>query len=236
MSNKLKKILNIEGEPIFENLNTNLNTFEIFKKLYSKYNDIFIFESLEGPKELIKSSIIGFEPNYKIKCLSKKLLIFKKEKIIESISIIDPLSNINEYFPSIKNKDYRYVGGLVGYINYESIKYWENIHVKNNKYFPLMEFGLYTDGIIYDHDKNKLKYFYYKKSRLKNIEKILNNSNNDSIQNKKENEKNLVFTFSKLSRNIEKKEFVKKVKKVKEYLNKGEYISNSIVKKNKIYL
>jgi anthranilate synthase component I len=234
LSNKLKKILNIECEPIFENLNTNLNTFEIFKKLYSKYNDIFIFESLEGPKELIKSSIIGFEPNYKIKCLSKKLLIFKKEKLIESISIIDPLSNINEYFPSIKNKDYRYVGGLVGYINYESIKYWENIHVKNNKYFPLMEFGLYTDGIIYDHDKNKLKYFYYKKSRLKNIEKILtSSSSNDNIQNKKENEKNLEFTFSKLSRNIEKQEFVKKVKKVKEYLNKGDIFQTVLSKKIK---
>jgi anthranilate synthase component I len=235
LSNKLKKILNIECEPIFENLNTNLNTFEIFKKLYSKYNDIFIFESLEGPKELIKSSIIGFEPNYKIKCLSKKLLIFKKEKVIESISIIDPLSNINEYFPSIKNKDYRYVGGLVGYINYESIKYWENIHVKNNKYFPLMEFGLYTDGIIYDHDKNKLKYFYYKKSRLKNIEKILtsSSSSNDNIQNKKENEKNLEFTFSKLSRNIEKQEFVKKVKKVKEYLNKGDIFQTVLSKKIK---
>jgi anthranilate synthase component 1 len=235
LSNKLKKILNIECEPIFENLNTNLNTFEIFKKLNSKYNDIFIFESLEGPKELIKSSIIGFEPNYKIKCLSKKLLIFKKEKLIESISIIDPLSNINEYFPSIKNKDYRYVGGLVGYINYESIKYWENIHVKNNKYFPLMEFGLYTDGIIYDHDKNNLKYFYYKKSRLKNIEKILtsSSSSNDNIQNKKENEKNLEFTFSKLSRNIEKQEFVKKVKKVKEYLNKGDIFQTVLSKKIK---
>jgi anthranilate synthase component I len=230
LSIKLKKILDIEGEPVFENLNTNLNTFEIFKKLYINYNDIFIFESLDGPKELIKSSIIGFEPNYKIKCLSKKLLIFKKEKIIENISIIDPLSNINEYFPSIGKKDYRYVGGLVGYINYESIKYWENIHVKNNKYFPLMEFGLYTDGIIYDHDKNKLEYFYYKKSRLKNIEKILNSN---IIQNKKENEKNLEFTFNKLSRNIEKKEFVKKVKKVKEYLNKGDIFQTVLSKKIK---
>ena len=36
-----------------------------------------------------------------------------------------------------------------------------------------MEFGLFTDGIIYDHNKNKLEYFCYKKSRLKNIEKII---------------------------------------------------------------
>ena len=227
MSNKLKTFLDIQGEPVFENLNTKLNPFEIFEKLYSTYKDIFIFESLEGPKELIKSSIIGFEPKYKIKCLSKKLLIFKKEKIIENIPIIDPFNNFNEFFASVKNKDYRYVGGLVGYINYESIKYWENIPVKNNKYFPLMEFGLYTDGIIYDHDKNKLEYFYYKESRLQNIEKKLNNKSYNKYK------KTSAFTFSNLSRNIEKKEFVKKVKKVKKYLNEGDIFQTVLSKKIK---
>jgi len=166
LNNKLKTILNIEGKPIFETINTNLNPFEIFKKLCSIYNDIFIFESLDGPKELIKSSIIGFEPKYKIKCLSKKILVFNKEKKIDDIPISDPLSTINEFFTEVKNNDYRYIGGLVGHINYESIRYWENIKVKNNV-FPLMEFGLFTDGIIYDHDKNKLEYFYYSKSKLK---------------------------------------------------------------------
>ncbi len=227
MSNKLKTILNIEGEPVFETIKTDLNPFEIFKKLTIVYNDIFIFESLDGPKELVKSSIIGFEPKYKIKCLSKKILIFKKEKKIDDIPIIDPFNKINEFFTSVKNKDYRYVGGLVGYINYESIKYWENIHVKNNKHFPLMEFGLYTDGIIYDHDKNKLEYFFYKKSRLKKIEMILNKSS------KNKNTKIPEFTFSNLSRNIEKKEFVKKVKKVKKYLNNGDIFQTVLSKKIK---
>ena len=227
MSKNLKKILDIEGEPIFENLNTKLSPFEIFEKLYATYKDIFIFESLDGPKELIKSSIIGFEPKYKIRCLSKKLLIFKKEKKIDDISIINPLNNFNEFFTSVKNKHHRYVGGLVGYINYESIKYWEDIHVKNSKHFPLMEFGLYTDGIVYDHDKNKLEYFYYKESRLQNIEKILNNNSNNKYENIPE------FTFSNLSRNIEKKEFVKKVKKVKKYLNRGDIFQTVLSKKIK---
>ncbi|MBA3749625.1 MAG: anthranilate synthase component I family protein [Nitrosopumilus sp.] len=216
----------MENEPIYESINTKLTPFEIFKKLYTFYNDIFIFESLDGPKELIKSSILGFEPKYKIKCLSKKLLIFNKGKKIDEISIIDPLEKIKEFFTSVKYKDYRYVGGLVGYINYESIKYWENIKVKNNKSFPFMEFGVYTDGIIFDHDKNRLEYFYYKKSRLGSIEKILN-----SVQIK--NEKIQEFTFSKLSRNIDKKEFEKKVKKIQEYLNDGDVFQTVLSKKIK---
>ncbi len=225
MNNKLKSILNIEGKPIFEIINTKLNPFEIFQKLCNIYNDIFIFESLDGPKELIKSSIIGFEPKYKIKCLSKKLLIFNKEKKVDEIPSGDPLSMIDEFFTEVKNNDYRYVGGLVGHINYESIRYWENIKVKNND-FPLMEFGLFTDGIIYDHDKNKLEYFYYFKSRLKKIEKILNDSQN-------ENRKHQEFACWNLTRNIEKKEFVKKVNKVKKYLNNGDIFQTVISKKIK---
>ncbi len=226
MKNTLKSILNIENEPQFEYLNTNLTPFQIFKKLYLVYKDIFIFESLEGPKELIKSSIIGFDPEYKIRCFSKKILILKKDKIIDELPTFDPLKNIDEFFCSVKNNNYRYVGGLVGHINYESIKYWEKIHIKNNKDFPLMEFGIFTDGIIYDHIKDKLEYFYYKKSRLNNIKKIIKNT---------ENTKEIIdnFTFKNLKRNIEKKEFVKKVNIVKKYLNRGDIFQTVISKKIK---
>ena len=224
MVNKLNTILNIENEPFYKTLATELNPFEIFQNLSNFYNDLFIFESLEGPKELIKSSIIGFGPKYKIKCLKKKLLILYKGKKIEEILTSDPLDNIKEYFGSVKNNDYRYVGGLVGYINYESINYWEKIKVKDNKFFPLMEFGLFTDGIIFDHDKRKLEYFYYKNSRLKHLEKIIEKSRNTDkkIQN---------FTISNLNRNIEKKEFEKMVKKVKQYLNNGDIFQTVLSKK-----
>jgi anthranilate synthase component 1 len=224
LDNKLKSILKIKGEPSFENIKTHLKPFDIFKKLYAKYKDIFIFESLEGPKELIKSSIIGFGPEYKIKCQSNKLRIIKNNKIIEDIVVSDPLKSLSEFFCPVKNKDYRYVGGLVGYINYESIKFWEKIHVNNNRDFPLMEFGLFTDGIIYDHFKKKLDYFHYRKTRLKNIEDILNNS---QIPKKSEES----FSFNNLSRNMEKKDFIKKVKRIKKYIGKGDIFQTVISKK-----
>jgi anthranilate synthase component I len=224
LKNKLKSILNIKGEPKFENIKTHLKPFEIFKKLYINYNDIFIFESLEGPKELIKSSIIGFGPDYKIKCSSTKIQITRKNRIIEEIPTLDPFKLFNEYFGMVKNKEYRYVGGLVGYINYESIKFWEKIKVKNNKKFPLMEFGIYTDGIIYDHSKEKLDYFYYKKNRLKEIQVILNNS-----QTCIEDEER--FSFNDLSRNIERRDFIRKVKKIKKYIQRGDIFQTVISKK-----
>jgi anthranilate synthase component 1 len=87
-----------------------------------------------------------------------------------------------------------------------------------------MEFGLFTDGIIFDHDKRKLEYFYYKNSRLKILENIIDKSRN--IDKKIQD-----FTISNLNRNIEKKEFEKMVKKVKQYLNKGDIFQTVLSKK-----
>ncbi len=63
-------------------------------------------------------------------------MVFEKEKKIEEIPTHDPFEKFKEFFTSVNNHDYRYVGGLVGYINYESIQYWEKINVKYNKHFP----------------------------------------------------------------------------------------------------
>ena len=36
----------------------------------------------------------------------------------------------------------------------------------------MMEFGIYTDGILYNHKENRAYYFYLDKSRLSEIEEI----------------------------------------------------------------
>ncbi len=87
-----------------------------------------------------------------------------------------------------------------------------------------MEFGIYTDGIIFDHDKCKLEYFYYKKSRLQYIENVLNKTRN--IGNKIQD-----FRISNLSRNIGEKEFEKMVKKAKKYLYDGDIFQTVLSKK-----
>jgi anthranilate/para-aminobenzoate synthase component I len=46
--------------------------FGIFKRLYHRYDIVFIFESLVGPKELSEFSIIGFDPELTITCDTKK--------------------------------------------------------------------------------------------------------------------------------------------------------------------
>jgi hypothetical protein len=44
-----------------QKLATSENQFELFKKLYSLYDKVFILESLIGPKELAEMSVIGLK-------------------------------------------------------------------------------------------------------------------------------------------------------------------------------
>jgi anthranilate synthase component 1 len=223
LNETLRNILQIEGNPKFEVIDTTFNPFEIFQKLCNFYNDLFIFESLEGPKELVKSSIIGFDPPYKLRCTSKKIFVYRNNSLLYHIKTKDPLITISQSFPYKKNNDYRYIGGLVGYISYEAVKLWENIPVKINKQFPLMEFGLYNDGIIYDHENRRIVYFFYKKSRLRKIVKIINS------KDKKIDKTN----FRNLERNMSKQEYEQKVEKIKKNLMIGDIFQAVLSKKIK---
>ena len=54
-----------------------------------------------------------------------------------------------------RRSPFRFIGGAVGYISYDSVRYWERLpaKAKDDLSFPDMEFGIYTDGIVFDHLK-----------------------------------------------------------------------------------
>ncbi len=225
MSNDLDRLFKIDIEPTFVNLETNMHPFDIFKRISDEFTDIFIFESLEGPQELVESSIMGFGPKYKIKCNNNTLWVYKNDRILRKISIIDPLETLKNCFPIINNKDYRYVGGLVGYFCYEAIKYWEKINVKNKTSFPLLEFGFFEDGLVYDHMKKKLEYFFYDISRIDTIKKIMKSKTKISRKHSS--------TFSLPKRSMKKKAFENKVNQIKDHLSAGDIFQTVLSKKIK---
>jgi len=143
---KLKKLDNFH----LEKLNSNKNQFNIFLNIYGFFNTCFIFESLSGPKELAETSIIGFDPPLTIQCNSKNfILLNKKQKIIKVSKVTEPLTQLRSILPKITQThiNYRYIGGAVGYVSYEAIRFWEKLPKLKKKIlnFPFMEFGIYTD-------------------------------------------------------------------------------------------
>jgi len=205
-----KNRLRIEKIKSFE------DQFGIFKRMYQRYDKVFILESLVGPKELSEFSIIGFDPELTISCDTKKFKIIDRSGVIKTCKVSDPLTQLREIVPNIHDKRFRYIGGAVGYVSYDAIRFWERLPAKKmGKYsFPLLEFGIFTDGILYNHVEKQAYYFSMRpKSRIKDINNIISGS-----QNPQES----TLSYSKPVRNLTQKQFIERVNKSKKYIYNGD--------------
>ena len=182
--------------------------FEIYNKISRNYPYSFLFESLTGPEELSETSIMGFDPEFIVKGYYDKVTIQNRDESIKTISTSDPLNTIKDLVQETTDQSYRYLGGAVGIINYDSIRLWEGIPKHHDISEPIMEFGIYNDGILFDNKKRKSLYFYYDKNRVDEIK---------SSESKFED-----FTISKITNNLNEEEFSEIVNKAKKYIYDGD--------------
>ncbi|HKZ62685.1 MAG TPA: anthranilate synthase component I family protein, partial [Nitrososphaera sp.] len=109
--------------------------------------------------------------------------------------------------------------------NYDAVRFWENLPIKGKKdgNFPLLEFGIYPDGILYNHKENQAYYFFLGKSRLQEVEQKMGKSMSKSHH----------FSYSVPRRNMTKQRFVKMVKKAKHYVYEGDIFQVVLAKSMK---
>ena len=184
------------------------NQFEVYNKISRNYTHSFLFESLTGPEELSETSIMGFDPEFIVKGYYDKVTIQKRDGSIETIATSDPLNTIKEMVLKTSDQTYRYLGGAVGNINYDAIRLWEKIPKTHLTEEPIMEFGIYTDGILFDNKQKKSLYFYYEDNRIVEIK-----SSEASFGE---------FTISEITSNIDESEFADIVDKAKKYIYDGD--------------
>lgn len=184
--------------------------FELYNKISRNYEHTFLFESLTGPEELAETSIMGFDPSMIVRGYADRITLRDKNGNTKTILTTDPLSEIRKLLKSIPDQKYRYLGGAVGIINYDAIRLWEKIPDAHKKEeLPLlMEFGIYTDGILYDNKEKKSFYFYYDKNRLDTI----------PIPDPKFEK----FEISKVLENLDSQRFSKMVTSAKRYIHDGD--------------
>ena len=187
---------------------TETQPFEVYNKISRNYRHSFLFESLTGPDELAETSIMGFDPELIVRGYFDKITIENREGEIETIQTDTPLDELKKLVKQTDNMTYRYLGGAVGNIDYDAIRLFENIPGKRNLDQPIMEFGIYNDGILYDNKKKQFFYFYYDENRSENILKTEVEFG--------------TFEISDIIPNLNKEKFEKIVNKAKEYVHSGD--------------
>jgi len=164
---KLPKIY-ISGNPTYTKLAEDVDFFDLFKKVEEKFDTCFIFESLGEEGKFSRYSILGFDPIHIISGRGSLLTFDGK-----SYKVRNPYQALRDILPK-KTLGREYAGGLVGYLSYEALAYFEpSVKVKVHKDFDPFLFGVYTDGVIADKLTNELFYFSYGDDRSEVIKRML---------------------------------------------------------------
>ena len=183
------------------------NQFQIYNKISRNYSHSFLFESLTGPEVLAETSVMGFDPKIILKGYSDKVEIIQDGQT-KTIQTDDPFSELKKLLGKSDDQSYRYLGGAVGVVNYDAIRMVEDIPDSHNSPQPLMEFGIYDDGLLYDNLQKKLFYFYHDENRF---DKLI--MSEDEFGE---------FSSSEVTPNMDKTKFSEIVNKAKEYIHDGD--------------
>lgn len=151
-------------------LNIKENPRDLFAKFLCKFDNTFLLESARDKTRLAEYSFIGFEPSLLVEAKAGVLEVRDVDSgSVERTRVSDPLKELRRIVPpnSVSGL-FRFIGGAVGYVSYDAVRYWEKLpaRIAADSSFPDMQFGVYTDGVVYDHAGGETYYYTLGKDRI----------------------------------------------------------------------
>jgi anthranilate synthase component I len=173
-------------------------------------------ESAEGPRKLAQYSFIGFSPSKIVEAKNRRYTeTYPDDAHTSRLETRDPFQALRKVLAEnfTTYRGFRFVGGLVGYFSYDAIRYLESLPnpPKDDLALPDLEFGVYDDGIVFDHLTGQAYYYWYNNNRIQEVERVLS---------KKPKTNRLVASSPRT--NIAQEKFEAMVRKAKRYIKAGD--------------
>lgn len=245
--------------PVYKEINADLDTPVSCYLKIKKDDYAFLFESVEGQEKIARYSFLGTNPSlvFKSKGSNIEILYPHKKSINRFVSKNSPLDEIKKIMSDFKAASIsglpRFYGGLVGYMGYDIVRFFEKIPDENPDDLKLPDsIFILTDTIlIFDHVNHTIKIvsniMLSKKSKrlshakkikiyynaIKKIESIHGDFNKPIIE--KEEKKRRPEKY-KIASNFKKSEFKNIVDKAKTYIKKGDIIQVVLSQRFKLKL
>lgn len=196
--------------------------FEVYSRIYPHFENSFILESSAGPEELAKYTFMGFNPRATLTLTDG---IFKEngEPVIKTSHPLGPLKLLEQDFQDLSLPlTGRYLGGLVGYISYDFVRYLEDLPAPDRpERFPDLQMGLFLDGLIHSRDRDTLTYFTYREDCSSELQELLYKSPEGGAE----------FKPSGFKSDFAKGEFTSTIEKTKDYIYSGDIYQTVISRK-----
>lgn len=199
----------------FKRLHFALSPLELFSKLHKKFETVYLLESMEGPQKLARYSFIGFDPSLTITVKDQLAVTRESTGSEDAQRVSDPLSAIKQILDnrSLRNSNFRFVGGAVGYISYDAVRYWERLPSQTEAFgnFPDVQMGVFDDGVVFDHERNVVYYYTVGENRFDEVSTLRTESSEFPF-----------LSFNKPKANVTKERFEDSIERAKEYIRQGD--------------
>jgi len=223
--------------PVYKELMVDMETpVSAYQKIESPYS--FLLESIEGGERIARYSFLGAEPQLVFTSKVKTIKIRKKGKI--KIRSGDPFAILKEIFAEYKPVKIaglpRFHGGLVGYVGYDAVRFFERLPNKNpdDLKLPDLEFVLTDTILAFDHVKHKILVISNSHvtdnpskaydAACKKIEALIKKLKKPTKTDRAEFNLEAVLEEEKIKSNLSPEKYKDNVKKAKQYITDGDII------------
>ncbi|MFA5060250.1 MAG: anthranilate synthase component I [Candidatus Omnitrophota bacterium] len=234
--------------PVYREILGDLETpVSTYLKIAAKAKYSCLLESVEGQEKIARYSFLAKDPElvFQSKGRTAEIIQFKNGRIQKnSLKVLDtPLSFIREIMARYKFVEVanlpRFCGGLIGYMGYDLVRYFETIpeKTKDDLHLPDMIFMLFKNMVIFDHMTHKIKIIScaHADSKASNHEKLSAYENALTAVDRIVEELNLAtldqkqiedtqFQKLQLKSNMTETQFKNSVRKAKERITAGDII------------
>lgn len=215
--------------PLYTEINADLETpvSAYLKIATGSYS--FLLESVEGGERVARYSFIGTEPFRVVKTGPGQ-----EQGEVDPLDVIK--TTLGQYMPVEVPGLPRFQGGAVGYLAYDTVKYFEKVPIPADDPFELPEsqFMFVDTLLVFDHVRHKIKVVthihldgstmddaYHKATQR--IETLVKRLQEPLLLGKIERNYEAAG-IKEITSNVTEEEFKEKVKKVKEYIYAGDII------------
>ncbi|MFQ5952778.1 MAG: anthranilate synthase component I, partial [Candidatus Omnitrophota bacterium] len=224
--------------PVYREMLTDFDTpLSAFQKI-DEGNFSYLLESVEGGERLGRYSFLGGNPSLIFESKGKTISIKRGDKVETYQTKEDPVSEIKSIMSRLKFVAIdglpRFCGGLVGYMGYDVVRFFENIPDKNpdDLDIPDTQFALTDTIIIFDHVDHKVKVVSnsliekddpgeaYDKA-CKKIDRLVEKLKGPTIEPE---DKEANHVSSEIESNFTKEAFHQIVEEAKEHIRAGDII------------
>jgi anthranilate synthase component 1 len=187
----------------------------LFLKIQERYEYAFLLESMTGPRKLAQFSFVGFMPRLVVTAQDGNVTIQNMRSNEKTrIETSAPLLVLKDILGrKTSHPRFRFVGGAVGYISYDAVRYWEKLPniAMDDLQFPNIDMGVYDDGVMFDHVRGETFYFCRGEDRSEELVGLA-----------KEHHDSGTLSFTRPEVNIAKHRYEESVNRAKAYIASGD--------------